>query len=84
MRHSMRTLWVMLVLSVVAAAAVAQTTGTIRGIVTDEDDSPLPGVMVTVTVPDKGTSRSAVTSESGRFAFPALAVDAYDLTATLE
>ena len=75
MRISVRTLWVLLVLVVLATGAFAQTTGTIRGIATDQDGSPLPGVTITVEVPDRGTSRTAVTGESGRFAFPALAVD---------
>jgi len=84
MRDSIRTLWVLLVLVVLATAAFAQTTGTIRGIATDHEGSALPGVTITVSVPDRGTSRTAVTGESGRFAFPALAVDTYNLSAVLE
>ncbi len=84
MRSSVRTLWVLLVLIVLATGAFAQTTGTIRGLVTDNEGSALPGVTIIVEVPDRGTSRTAVTGDTGRFAFPALAVDTYVLTANLE
>ena len=84
MRNSMRMLGVLMVLVALATSAVGQTTGSIRGVITDTEGSVLPGVTVTVAVPDRGTSRTTVTNESGRFAFPALTVDTYQITATLE
>jgi hypothetical protein len=63
---------------------LAQTTGNIRGQITDADGSVLPGVTVTATSLGRGTSRTVITSESGNFSMPALAVDTYNVTAQLE
>ncbi len=84
MKTSIRTLGVLLVLAVVAGSTFAQTTGAIRGETKDAEGNPLPGVTVVVSVPDRGTSRTVVTGDSGRFSFPALAVDDYKVSATLE
>ena len=59
-----------------AFAQPAQT-GTIAGIVEDVSGGVLPGVTVTITSQERGTSRSAVTDENGRYIFAALAIGNY-------
>ena len=63
---------------------MAQTTGTIRGQIRDEEGSPLPGVTVTATSQGRGLSRTVVTGENGSYALPSLVVETYDVTAQLE
>jgi hypothetical protein len=59
----------------------AQTTGTIRGTVTDPSGAVVPGANVTVTLTDTHVSRSMTTNESGDYEFPALPVGRYTVTA---
>ena len=65
-----------------AFAQPAQT-GTIAGVVEDASGGVLPGVTVTITSQERGTSRSAVTDENGRYIFPALAIGNYTVEANL-
>lgn len=65
-----------------AFAQPAQT-GTIAGVVEDASGGVLPGVTVTLTSQERGTSRSAVTDENGRYVFPALAIGSYTVEANL-
>ena len=51
----------------------------IRGTVVDDSNAALPGVSVTATHIDTGTSRTAVTSTTGVFLMPALQVGRYKL-----
>src|SRR5688572_27579568 len=55
---------------------VAQTRGTISGVVVDATGSPVPGVNATATGPEK---RAAVSNERGEFAFVGLLPGAYQL-----
>lgn len=57
--------------------------GTIRGVVTDNEGVPLPGVTITVTGPALMGTRSNVTNESGSFRVPLLPVGTYTLSAEL-
>jgi hypothetical protein len=59
------------------AAAGAQTTGEIFGKVTDQSGGVLPGVTVTVSGPTLLQPLTAVTSETGSYQFPRLAVGTY-------
>lgn len=54
---------VALLLCATAAAAVAQTTATIEGVVVDAEGTPLPGVTVTVTGP--GVRQERITQGDG-------------------
>ncbi|MCC6992396.1 MAG: TonB-dependent receptor, partial [Acidobacteria bacterium] len=65
-----------------AFAQPAQT-GTIAGVVEDASGGVLPGVTVTITSQERGTSRSTVTDENGRYTFPALANGSYTVEANL-
>ena len=64
----------------VCLPALAQTTGTIRGLIKDADGNPLPGVTVTATNVGRGTSRTVVTGDGGAFALPSLDVQVYYVT----
>ena len=67
--------WLGLVL-LVALPALAQTTGSLTGVVTT-GGNPLPGVSVTVSSPQLQGTRTAVTSEAGGYSFPALPPGSY-------
>ena len=64
----------------VGASAMAQSgLADIRGTVVDESSAALPGVTVTATHVETGTSRTTVTSTTGVFLMPALQVGKYKL-----
>lgn len=71
---------VIVILSVAAGPAFAQTTGTVRGTVTDEQGAVLPGVMVTVRGPAliRGPV-SVVTDAAGHYRVPALQPGTYEV-----
>ena len=65
---------------VVGTSAIAQSgLADIRGTVVDDSSAVLPGVNVTATHVETGTSRTAVTSTTGVFLMPALQVGKYKL-----
>src|SRR5438045_4003539 len=71
---------VLALVAIVATAAIASAqsqTGEIFGKVTDASGAVLPGVTVTVTGPVLLQPLTAVTSETGTFQFPRLAVGTY-------
>jgi hypothetical protein len=68
--------------SMVAAQGVQ--TGTIRGVVTDAQDLPVPGVTVTVSGPAVQGSRTAVTDMTGSYTVPALPPGVYAVTYELQ
>ncbi|HTO89077.1 MAG TPA: carboxypeptidase-like regulatory domain-containing protein, partial [Thermoanaerobaculia bacterium] len=67
MRKLAVTLGSALVLLLVGSAGLAQTTGSIRGVVVAADNSPLPGVTLEAKSPNLQGSRTAVTDREGRF-----------------
>ncbi len=70
------------VISMLSAGALAQgtQTGTIRGVVRDQQGLPMPGVTVTAASPALQGTRSAVTDDSGLYSLRALAAGLYTLT----
>ena len=65
-------------LLVAGTTAIAQTTGNIRGTVTDETGAVLPGASITIFSDQiMGGSRTEVTNEVGVYRFPALSVGDY-------
>ncbi len=70
-------------LLLVPAVSLAQTTGTVEGSVTDQSNSPLPGVTVELTSPNLQGTRTAVTATDGRYRFPSIPPGAYTVTAEL-
>src|SRR5688572_20973334 len=81
-----RTLLVLFAgLLVVAGSTIiwAQATAQISGTVRDQTGAVLPGVEVTVTQTETGTTRTVVTNETGSYVLPNLAIGPYKLEATL-
>ena len=60
-----------------SGALWAQTTGTIRGTVTDPTGAVIPGAHVTATYMQSNTAREAETNTEGAYVFPALPVGLY-------
>jgi hypothetical protein len=70
---------VVLALSLTAIGfAQSRQTGSISGLVLDEQGVPLPGAIVTISGPALMGALSYVTSETGRFRFPALPPGEYE------
>ena len=70
-----------------AASAHAQSTaanGAIEGTVVDNSGGVLPGVTVTVSNTETGTTRSVVTNESGLYRATLLPLGAYRVAAELQ
>ncbi|MGB7266242.1 MAG: carboxypeptidase regulatory-like domain-containing protein [Terracidiphilus sp.] len=63
----------------VASRAVAQSTGTIRGTVTDPSGAAISNATVTATDTSTNLSRDAGTNDSGIFVFPNLPIGTYSL-----
>lgn len=66
-----------------AAAAAQSTTGTIHGVIRDDQGAVIPGATVTVRNVLTGQSRSALSQEEGEYRFPNLQVGEYALTVEL-
>lgn len=65
--------------------ATAQTTGRIRGTVTDQQGAVMPGVTVTITSQElMGGTRLAVTGETGAYRFTALPPGLYNVMAEMD
>lgn len=82
-----RKVFVPLLIFVIALAsfAWAQTTGSMRGMVTDIDDKPLAGATVAISSAAlMGQTRTAYTNEIGVFRFPALPIGAYSVEVTMQ
>ncbi len=69
--------------SLASGMAFGQATGQLSGLVTDQTGALLPGVDVTLTQADTGAVRSAITNETGAYAFPALQPAVYVLEVSL-
>jgi hypothetical protein len=65
--------------------AMAQTTGSIRGVVTDDTGAVLPGATVTISSDVLiGSTRTTVTNEVGVFRFPSLSVGTYSVEVVMQ
>jgi hypothetical protein len=74
---------VLLTILLVAPPALAQSTATMLGIVSDESGAVLPGATLTARNLETGLVRTTVTSDDGSFRLPALPVGSYELRAEL-
>ncbi len=72
-----------LILSLTSITFAQRQTGSIRGIVTDTEGSPLPGVTLTLTSPSLLGERTFTSTADGSFRFPALPPGVYTLKAEL-
>ena len=82
-----KTLLLTLAVVLLLAPAVfsqSKETGAIRGVITDQQDTPLPGVSVTLTSPNLMGVRTFITDANGEFRFPALPVGDYQVKAELQ
>ncbi len=87
MTRRMHALSVLVFVSVLAAAmpVIAQTTGSLRGVVTDSTGGVLPGATVTITSAALiGGTRTAVTNELGVYRFPSLPVGRYRIEVSMQ
>lgn len=66
-----------------AAAARAQSVGTISGTVLDASKASLPGAVVTARNEGTSATREVVADEAGRFTMPLLPIGTYTVTATM-
>jgi len=67
-----------------APGAMAQSTGGLTGVVTDNTGAVLPGATVTVTSQATNQARTATTGPDGFFSVPLLPPGIYNLTATMQ
>ena len=74
---------VLLVVVFGTSAALAQSTATMLGIVSDESGAVLPGVALTARNVETGLLRTTVTGDDGSFRLAALPVGSYELRAEL-
>ncbi len=74
---------VLTALSAPDAFAQPAQTGTIAGVIQDASGGVLPGVTVTATSQERGTVRSVVSDENGRYVFAALSIGSYTVEANL-
>ena len=65
-------------------AQATREASTIRGVITDPEGTPLPGVTVTVTSPALMGTRSTTTNEQGSYRIPLLPIGTYTMTAELQ
>ncbi len=72
-----------LVLTFGCATVWAQATAQISGTAKDQSGAVLPGVEITVTQTDTGTTRMTITNETGSYALPNLPLGPYRLEAAL-
>jgi hypothetical protein len=75
------------VLLIAAPLATAQSTainGAIEGVVKDATGAVLPGVTVTITNTDTGTTRSLTTGPDGSYKAPLLPLGTYTVRAELQ
>lgn len=86
MRRSLYSVVLVLMCLVAAVPVMAQSqaiNGTIEGTVRDDSGGVLPGVSVTLTNTDTGSSRTVVTNENGFYRAPLLPLGAYRVSAEL-
>jgi outer membrane receptor protein involved in Fe transport len=62
----------------------AQALATLQGVVTDDTNTPIPGVTVRITNQDTGALRTSITDERGVYRAPALQPGVYSVSATLQ
>ena len=72
----------LLVMFLALSPALAQSTGTIAGVVVDSQGAGVPGVEVVATNTGTNLPYRAISSEDGSYVIPALPIGNYDLSAT--
>ena len=67
-----------------SATAVAQSTATVQGTITDSQNDILPGVSVTIRNTETGVERSVLTDGAGQYVAPSLAPGRYAVLVHLQ
>ncbi len=83
LRKRLVTVWLIGLCVLSAPLVSAQTTGSIAGTVKDSTGGVLPGVAITVTNLETGTTRDAVTDAEGRYTATNLNIGQYQVAANL-
>src|SRR5438067_7041836 len=79
-----RCLWSLLCILVLSVSpALAQTDGSISGVIRDASGAVIPGAMVTVTNPATNFVRAAISNEAGVYNFPVLQPGVYNIKVEL-
>ena len=84
MRNRLFALVAIILLVAPVAFSQSRETGAIQGVVTDDQNTPLPGVSVTVSGANLMGVRAAVTDANGEFRFIALPPGTYEVKAELQ
>ena len=80
-----KQIWLVVWMAVLCtAAAMAQTTAAISGVVRDGSGAVVPGVSVVAKNLETGITRAISTDAEGRYQFPTLSVGRYELHASLQ
>lgn len=76
---------ILAILLIISSFAYSQKlTGSIKGVVSDEEGNPLPGVTVTASSPSLISTQSFITTSEGYFRFPSLPPGTYEIVTKLE
>src|SRR5439155_11782994 len=83
--HFVCAIGIALTVALAARSTAAQTvtTGTLSGVVADQQGGVLPGVTISATHTDTGTKYDAITQADGRFLIPNVRVGTYHVAAAL-
>jgi len=84
LRAKLFSILVIVLLLAPVAFSQSRETGAIRGIVTDDQNAPLPGVNVTLSGGNLMGVRTFVTDANGEYRFPALPPGVYEVKAELQ
>ena len=84
MRNKFLSILAIILLLAPIAFSQSKETGAIRGVVTDEQGAPLPGVNVTISGQNLMGIRTFLTDAGGEFRFPALPPGEYQVKAELQ
>lgn len=84
MRNKLLSILAITLLLAPIAFSQSKETGAIRGVVTDEQGAPLPGVNVTISGQNLMGIRTFLTDANGEFRFPALPPGEYQVKAELQ
>ncbi len=82
MRMFVRVVILAAVSAALSLSAVAQSTSSLRGVITDAKGALLPGATVKLSDPKTGFSRSAVSGDDGGYAFPQINPSTYNMEVT--
>jgi len=76
---------ILAILLIISSFAYSQRlTGSIKGVVSDEEGNPLPGVTVTASSPSLIGTQTFITTSEGNFRFPSLPPGTYEIVTQLE